>query len=98
MVGHRRPPEVKDGGNADAGAEVPGVGGYGGHRLGRGWEQQAVKRGLYLASDIGDLGGQRKHHMRIADQEQVGTRARRARCGRPCADSTGSAGCGKSHR
>ena len=44
MVGQRRPPCVQHRGDADAGAEVPGVGGDRQHRLGRRLEQQVVEQ------------------------------------------------------
>ena len=50
----RRAPGVEHGGDADAGAEVLGVGGDGDQRLGRGLEQQVVDDGLVLVGDVGD--------------------------------------------
>ena len=44
MMGQRRAPGVQHGGDADAGAEVLGVGGDGDQRLGRGLEQEVVDR------------------------------------------------------
>ena len=57
MVGHRRPPGVQHCGDADARAEVPGIGGDGRHRLGRRLEQQIVDQRLVVERDVGDLGG-----------------------------------------
>ena len=72
MVGQRRAPGVKHRGDADAGAEVPGIGRDGGHGLGRSREQDVVDRGLVLVGDGGDGGRQREHHMEIRHREQVG--------------------------
>ena len=54
MVGERRAPGVEHGGEADAGAEMLGVGGDGDQRLGRGLEQEAVDDGLVLVGDVAD--------------------------------------------
>ena len=72
MVGQRRAPGVKHRGDADAGAEVPGIGRDGGHGLGRSREQDVVDRGLVLVGDVGDGGRQREHHMEIRHRKQVG--------------------------
>ncbi len=63
---------MKHGGDADAGAEVARVGGDGEHGLGRRAEQQVVDRCLVLSRDVGDLGGQAEHDMKVADRQQVG--------------------------
>jgi len=55
MVGERRAPGVEDGEDADAGAEVFGIGRDGDHSLGRGLEQDVVDHGLVLVGDVGDL-------------------------------------------
>ena len=57
MVGHRRSPGVEHGGDADARAEMPGIGGDGQHRLRRRLEQQVVDERLVLERDVGDLAG-----------------------------------------
>ena len=72
MVGHRRAPGVKHGGDADARAEMLRVGGDGRHRLRRRLEQQAVDRRLVLEGDVGDLGRQREDDVEVADRQQVG--------------------------
>jgi hypothetical protein len=59
MMGERRAPGVEDGEDADAGAEVLGIGRNGDHGLGRGLEQDVVDRGLVVVGDVGDLGRQR---------------------------------------
>ena len=46
---------MEHGGDADAGAEVPGIGGDGEQRLGRRAEQQIVDHRLVLEGDFGDL-------------------------------------------
>ena len=69
---HRRPPGMQDGGDADAGAEMPGVGGNGQHRLRCGAEQQVVDRGLVLQGHRGNLRRQREHDVEVAHGQQVG--------------------------
>ncbi len=72
MVGHCRAPGVKHGGGTDAGAEVPGIGGDGKQRLGRGAEQQVVHHRLVLVGDRSDLGRQREDQVEVADWQQIG--------------------------
>ena len=72
MVGHGRTPGVQHGGDADAGAQVPGIGGDRQHGLRCRLEQQMVDLRLVVESDIGDLGGQREHDVEIADRQEVG--------------------------
>ena len=48
VLGHRRAPGVQHRRDADAGAEMPGVGRDGEHRLRRSLEQQIVDHGLVL--------------------------------------------------
>jgi len=69
MVGHRRTPCVKHRGDADAGAQMLGVGSDGRHRLGCRLEQQAVHRRLVLERDVGDLSGQREDDMEVTDRQ-----------------------------
>ena len=54
VMGHRRAPAVQHGGEADAGAEVLGIGGDGSERLSRRLEQDVVDRGLVVVGDVGD--------------------------------------------
>jgi len=54
---------VQDGGDADVGAEVLGVGRNGGERIGCGREQQSVDLGLVLVGDGTEGGRQREHHV-----------------------------------
>ena len=72
MVGHRRAPSVEHGGDADAGAEMPGIGGDGEQRLGRRAEQQVVDHRLVLVGDCGDLGRQGEDQVEVADRQQIG--------------------------
>src|SRR5713226_3805177 len=72
MVGHRRAPGVEDGGEADAGAEVPGIGGDGEQRFGRRAEQQIVDHRLVLVGERGDLGRQGEDQVEVADRQQIG--------------------------
>ena len=50
----RLAPGVEDGEEADLGAEMAAVGGYGAQRLGDGPEEKAVDDGLVLGGDLGD--------------------------------------------
>ena len=68
VVGHCRAPAVEHGGGADAGAEVPGIGGDGEQRLGRGAEQQVVNDRLVLVGDRGDLSRQGEDQVEVADR------------------------------
>ena len=54
MVRHRRSPGMQHGSEADAGAEVLGVGGDGDQGLGGGFEQQVIDDGLVVIGDVGD--------------------------------------------
>ena len=72
MVRQRRAPGVEHRGDADAGAEVLGVGRDGGHGLGRDREQDVVDHGLVLVGDIRDGGRQREHHMEVRHRQQIG--------------------------
>ena len=59
-------------GDADAGAEMPGVGGDGDQGLGRCLEQDIVDDGLVLVGDIGERRRQREHDMIVRHRQQVG--------------------------
>ena len=63
---------MQDGGDADPGAEMLGVGGNRQHGLGRRLEQQIVDHGLVLVGDGADLGGQREDDVEIGDRKQLG--------------------------
>ena len=54
VLRHRRAPGVEDGGDADPGAEMLGIGGDRQHGLDRDFEQQIVGDGLVLIGDVGD--------------------------------------------
>jgi len=51
--------------DADAGAEVLGIGRDREHRLRRCLEQQVVDHSLVLICDLGDLAWQREHDVKI---------------------------------
>jgi len=75
MVGERRAPSVEHGGDADAGAQVLGVGGDGEGGLGRRLEQEIVDHGLVVVGDIGDRTRQGKHHVEVGHGQQFGARS-----------------------
>ena len=72
MVGQRRAPGVQHGGQADARAQMLGVGGDGGQRLGGGLEQEVVDDGLVLEGDVADRGRQGEDHMVVGNRQQLG--------------------------
>ena len=72
MMGQRRAPCVQDGGEADAGAEMFGIGGDGGQGLGRRLEQQIVDDGLVLESDRRDRGRHGEDDVEIGSRQQFG--------------------------
>ena len=55
VLGQCRAPSVQDGQDADASAEMLGVGCDRQHRLRRRFEQQVVDCGFVLIGDVGDL-------------------------------------------
>jgi len=59
------PSAEEHGGEADAGAEVPGVGRDGDQGLGGDFEQQVVDDSLVLIGDVGDRCRQSKDDMEI---------------------------------
>ncbi len=63
---------MEHGGDADAGAEVLGIGGDGEHGFRGGAEQEVVDHRLVLPGDVGDLGRQGEHDMEVADRQQIG--------------------------
>ena len=72
MMRQRRPPRMKHGRDSDPGAEMPGIGGDGHHRLGRRPEQQIIDQRFVLQGDVGDLGRQGEDDMEIPDRQQIG--------------------------
>ena len=71
-MGHCRAPGVENRGDADARAEVLGVGRDGEHGLGRGLEQQVIDDGLVVVGDVGDRRRQREHDVDSRHRQQVG--------------------------
>jgi len=63
---------MQHGGDANAGAEVLGLGRDRDQGLGRGLEQQVVDDGLVLVGDIGDRTRQREHNMEVRHRQQIG--------------------------
>ncbi len=72
MMGHGRAPGVQYRRDADAGAEMLGIGCDRGQGLGRGLEQEIVGDGLVLVGDIGDSRRQCEHHMIVWHRQQIG--------------------------
>ena len=71
MMGHRRAPGVKDGGEADAGAEMVRVCGNRRHRLRGRPEQEIVDGPLVLEGDCRDFGWQREDDVEVSDRQEV---------------------------
>jgi len=71
MKGERRAPGVENGENADAGAEMLGVGCDRQHCLRCGFEQQIVDHGLVLIGDFGDLAWEAEHHVKVRHRQQL---------------------------
>jgi len=57
---------------ADASAEMLGIGRDRERGLGRGFEQQVVDHRLVLIGDVGDLRRQCVHHMKVRHREEIG--------------------------
>jgi hypothetical protein len=68
-------PGMKNGKEADAGAQMFGVAGNGEKRFGGGVEQDVVCRLLVLEGDLGDLLGDGKNHVEVFDRQQFGLSA-----------------------
>jgi hypothetical protein len=97
MVGHRRAPSVQHGNEADAGAEVFGIGSDARRRLCGSPEQQIKDGLLVLEGDDTDLGGQRER--RGSSRLAAGpSGSRPASLALPPLGTWGSAGCGRSYR
>ena len=58
---------MEHGGDADASAEVLGIGSDGEHGLGGRLEQQIIDHGLVLVGDVGDGRRQREDDVEVAD-------------------------------
>src|SRR5208337_1934851 len=71
MMGHRRAPGVEDGGEADARAQMLGVGGDGDQRLGRRSEQEVVDGGLVVERDRADRRRQGKDDVVVGNRQQL---------------------------
>src|SRR5690606_17726759 len=82
MVGHGRSPCVQDRCNADARAEMLGIGGDRQHCLGCGLEQKVVDQRLVLERYVGDLGWQCEDDVEVSDGQEIGLPF-----GKPCACS-----------
>ena len=71
MMGQRRAPGVQHGGEADAGAEMLGIGGDRRECFGRRLEQQIVDGGLVLERDGRDHRRDGEHYVEIGNRQQV---------------------------
>src|SRR5208337_2376305 len=72
MMGERRAPGVEDGGEADARAEMLGIGGDRGQRLGRRPEQEVVDGGLVLERDRADRRRQGEDDVIVGNRQEFG--------------------------
>jgi hypothetical protein len=70
MMGQRRAPAVEDGGEADARAQMFGIGGDGGQRLGGGAEQQAIDKGLVVERDRADRSRQGEDDVIVGNRQE----------------------------
>ena len=66
------PPGVEDGGDADIGAEVLGIGRDRQQRLGRGLEQERIDRRLVLVGDGADRRRQGEDDVVVGDRQELG--------------------------
>src|SRR6202158_3679683 len=76
MMGERRTPSMENRGDADAGAEMPGVGGDGDQGLGRYLKQDIVDCRLVLIRDIADRRRQREDQVIVWHRQQIGLASR----------------------
>src|ERR1700760_3085031 len=72
MVGERRTPAMQHGGDADASAEMFGVGGYRENGLARCLEQQIVDHRFVLISEVSDRRRQREDDVEIRHRQELG--------------------------
>jgi hypothetical protein len=63
---------MQHGGDADASAQMPGIGGDGERGLGGGLEQHVINHRLVLPGDVSDRRGQCEDEMEVAHIEQLG--------------------------
>ena len=70
-MGERRTPGVQHGGEADACAQVLGIGGDCGQRVGCGPEQQVIDEGLVLERDGADRSRQSEDDVIIGDRQKL---------------------------
>lgn len=71
-MGHRLPPGVERGDNADLGTEPFGVGRHRLQRLGGEAHQQGIDDGLVVEGDLGDGGRKREDDMEVGNRQEVG--------------------------
>ncbi len=69
-MGHRRAPGVEDGGEADARAQMLGIGGDGYEGLGGSPEQEVVDDGLVLERDRADRGRQGEDDVIVGNRQE----------------------------
>jgi len=86
---------MQHGGDADAGTEVPWIGGDGDQGLGRGLEQEIVDDCLVVIGDVADQRWQREHDMEVRHGSRSASRAASQSFAR--ADS-GQSDCGRNYR
>ena len=85
-------------GDADAGAQMLGVGRDRAHRLGRGLEQEIVDDGLVLVGDGGNPRRQREDDVEVRDRAAVRPCAPPSTRALPRPDTWGNADCGSCYR
>jgi hypothetical protein len=73
---------MENGYDADAGAQMSGIGGDRDQRLGRGLEQEIIDRRLVLIGDVRDSGWQREHDVIVGHGQQFGLALSQPRPGR----------------
>ena len=71
MMDERLAPGVEDGEEADLGAKVAGIGGYGTACLGDGPEEETVDGGLVLGGDLGDRRGHGEDDVKVLGGKQI---------------------------
>ena len=94
MMGERRAPGVQHGGDADAGAEMLGIGRDREHGLGRRLEQQVVDHGLVLIGDVSNGRRQREDDVIVRHRQQLGFAFGQPFAVPPHPGTLGSADCG----